>query len=62
MHTSTNDAPWYVIPADDKLYAHLLMSNIILETLQRMNPRFPPVSKKEKALMKRAQVQLQKEF
>lgn len=62
MHTSTKDAPWYVIPADDKLYAHLLMSNIILETLQRMNPRFPPVSKKEKALMKRAQVQLQKEF
>lgn len=62
MHTSTKDAPWYVIPADDKLYAHLLISKIILETLRTMNPQFPPVSKKEKNYMKRAQEQLQKEF
>lgn len=59
--TSSDTAPWYVIPADDKLFAHLLISRIILETLRRMNPEFPPVSKKEKDYMKRAQEQLQKE-
>ncbi len=59
--TSSDTAPWYVIPADDKLYAHLLISRIILETLRTMKPTFPPVSKKEKDYMKHAQEQLQKE-
>src|SRR6185437_10241925 len=30
-NTSTKIAPWYIVPADDKLYAHLLISKIILE-------------------------------
>jgi PPK2 family polyphosphate:nucleotide phosphotransferase len=60
-HTSTKIAPWYIIPADDKLYAHQQIGSIILETLKKMNPSFPPVDKKEEALMKEAKIKLGKE-
>lgn len=59
-HTSTKIAHWYVIPADDKPYAHLLISRIILEKLKQMNPAFPPTDKKEKALMQQAKEKLEK--
>lgn len=60
-HTSTKIAPWYVIPADDKLSAHILMSRIIVEKLKEMNPRFPAIDKKEQEFMKRAREKLAKE-
>ena len=60
-HTSTKIAPWFVIPADDKQYAHQLIGKIILEKLKSMKPAFPPIDKKEKALMKEAKAQLMKE-
>jgi PPK2 family polyphosphate:nucleotide phosphotransferase len=60
-HTSTPDAPWYVIPADNKWYTHLLIGNIILEKLKKMSPEFPSISDKENALMETAKVQLEKE-
>ena len=41
INTSTKIAPWYIIPADDKLNAHLLIGKIILEKLKVMNPCFP---------------------
>jgi PPK2 family polyphosphate:nucleotide phosphotransferase len=40
--TSTEQAPWYVIPADRKWYRDLAVSSILIETLERMNPQFPP--------------------
>ena len=61
MNTSTKIAPWHIIPADDKLYAHLLIGKIILEKLKRMNPSFPAVDKKEEALMQKAKEILKKE-
>ncbi|GGJ64012.1 polyphosphate kinase 2 family protein [Deinococcus aquiradiocola] len=39
--TSTRDAPWYVIPADHKWFRNDLVSQILLETLQDMDPQFP---------------------
>ncbi len=60
-HTSTKIAPWFVIPADDKQYAHNLIGKIILEKLKSMKPAFPPTDKKEKALMMEAKAQLIKE-
>jgi len=60
-HTSKKIAPWYVIPADDKPYAHLLISKIILEKLKAMNPSFPVMDKKEKELMKQAKEKLNTE-
>jgi PPK2 family polyphosphate:nucleotide phosphotransferase len=60
-HTSTKIAPWFVIPADDKSYAHHLIGKIILEKLKSMKPTFPPISKEEKALMMEAKAKLIKE-
>ncbi|GGR71906.1 polyphosphate kinase [Deinococcus seoulensis] len=41
LTTSTESAPWYVIPADRKWFRNLLISQIILDTLQGMHPQFP---------------------
>lgn len=42
--TASKRSPWYVVPADHKWYARLIVSRIILETLREMNPQFPTVS------------------
>ena len=39
--TSTQDCPWYVIPADDKLLMRKLVAEIIIQELQKLNPQFP---------------------
>lgn len=40
--TATQHAPWYVVPADRKWYRNLVVSSILIETLERMDPRYPP--------------------
>lgn len=40
---STEWAPWYVIPADQKWYRNLAISEIIVKTLEDMNPQFPTI-------------------
>jgi PPK2 family polyphosphate:nucleotide phosphotransferase len=42
--TSTADAPWYVVPADDKENARLIVSQIILDTLQELKMSYPKTS------------------
>jgi PPK2 family polyphosphate:nucleotide phosphotransferase len=39
---STEYAPWYVIPADQNWYRNFAIATILRETLERMNPQFPP--------------------
>ena len=39
--TSTRYAPWYVVPADDKPNARLIVSQIVLEALADIDPRYP---------------------
>lgn len=41
LGTSTEAAPWYVIPADHKWFRNLLISQILLTTLENMNPHYP---------------------
>jgi PPK2 family polyphosphate:nucleotide phosphotransferase len=40
-HTSTEHAPWYVIPADRKWFRNWAVSRIVLEALEAMDPRYP---------------------
>jgi polyphosphate kinase 2 (PPK2 family) len=42
--TSTKHAPWYIVPADDKENARLIVSQIIVDTLERLDIRYPPTS------------------
>jgi polyphosphate kinase 2 (PPK2 family) len=46
--TSTTNAPWYVIPADDKENAHLIISQIILDTLKGFKMTYPHSDSKRK--------------
>ena len=39
--TSTDRAPWYVVPADDKQNARLIVSQIVLDTMKSLKMRFP---------------------
>ncbi len=43
--TSTVDVPWYVVPADNKKNARLIISQIILDTLNQLNMQYPDVDK-----------------
>lgn len=40
--TSTDVAPWYVIPADRKWYRNWAISRILIETIEDMDPQYPP--------------------
>ena len=42
--TSTREAPWYVVPADDKPNTRLIVSQIILDTLEGMPMDYPKLS------------------
>jgi len=42
--TSTRDAPWYVVPADDKENARLIVSQIVLDTFEGLKMTFPETS------------------
>lgn len=40
--TSTEWAPWYIIPADKKWYRNLVISEVIVETLEGLDLQYPP--------------------
>jgi PPK2 family polyphosphate:nucleotide phosphotransferase len=42
--TSTRDAPWYVVPANDKENARLIVSRIVLDTLEGLEMTYPKTS------------------
>ena len=46
--TSTRDAPWYVVPADDKENARLIVSRIVLDTLEALKMTYPKTSAKRR--------------
>ena len=39
--TSTDHAPWFVVPADDKENARLIISQIVLDTLEQLKMSYP---------------------
>jgi PPK2 family polyphosphate:nucleotide phosphotransferase len=42
--TSTQEAPWYIVPADDKLNARLIVSRVVLDTLAELRLSYPKSS------------------
>ncbi len=49
IHTSTTDAPWFVIPADDKWYARAAIADIIAAKLESLGLSYPQVPVAEQA-------------
>lgn len=46
--TSTEDAPWHIIPADKKWFTRIAIGKIIVEALKELNPQYPVLPEKEK--------------
>jgi len=44
--TSTHEAPWWIVPADDKENARLVVSQIVLDAFEALDPRHPKTSPK----------------
>ena len=56
--TSTEHAPWYVIPADRKWFMRIAAGAVILQALLDIDPKFPVVSDEAKADMAAAKAEL----
>ena len=48
QHTSTDSAPWYILPADHGDYGRLLISEILLRKLEELDPKYPELSDEER--------------
>jgi len=59
--TSLKDAPWYVIPADDKWYARLAVANVILDTLKDLDMHYPKVTEAQRKDLLKAKEALENE-
>ena len=57
-HTSTQHAPWYAIPADNKPYMRWQVAKIVRRTLAAMDPAYPTVSDADKADFEAHKLQL----
>ncbi len=58
--TSTKDAPWYVVPADDKKNARLIVSQIILDTFENLEMSYPQVDEARRKELREFRKQLAK--
>lgn len=43
-NTSTDYAPWYILPADDDWYARYIISEVMINVLEDLDPQFPEIS------------------
>src|ERR1035437_1110515 len=59
--TSTKNAPWYVVPADDKENARLIVSEIILDTFKALKLRYPETDAKHRQELQLIRDQLMKQ-
>jgi len=56
--TSTEESPWYIVPADDKDDARLIVSQVILDTLEKLKLRYPKTDAKRHAELLKIREQL----
>lgn len=59
--TSKDHAPWYAVPADDKWFARVATIQIIIDTLEKMNPQYPKLSQADLESLQAAKRQLESE-
>jgi PPK2 family polyphosphate:nucleotide phosphotransferase len=52
--TSTEDSPWYVVPADNKWFTRLVISSVVVDTLESLNLAYPKVEDAKKKELEEA--------
>jgi len=58
--TATHHAPWYVVPADNKWFTHLVVAGAIIETLDSLGLAFPEVTAEQRKRLEAARKALEK--
>jgi PPK2 family polyphosphate:nucleotide phosphotransferase len=58
--TSTKESPWYVVPADDKKDAQLIVSQILVDTLGKLGMRYPDPDSETREQLKSIRKMLEK--
>lgn len=53
-NTSTKHAPWYIIPADNKWFSRIAISDTIIHTLKSLNLKIPELEAKEREKLEKA--------
>jgi Polyphosphate kinase 2 (PPK2) len=59
--TSTRNAPWYIVPADDKRNARLIVSQVMVETLAALEMTYPKLDSKRRFELQEIREQLANE-
>jgi PPK2 family polyphosphate:nucleotide phosphotransferase len=59
--TTTEEAPWYVVPADNKWATRAVVADVITTAIRSLDLRFPEVTEKQRKMLAEAKSQLQKE-
>jgi PPK2 family polyphosphate:nucleotide phosphotransferase len=57
--TATPHAPWYVVPADNKWFARLVVAGAVVKALDDLNLKFPEVTREQKEALRKAKEQLE---
>jgi PPK2 family polyphosphate:nucleotide phosphotransferase len=57
--TTSDEAPWHVIPADHKWFTRLAVADVIVETLEGLDLHFPEVSEAQRQELQRARALLE---
>jgi PPK2 family polyphosphate:nucleotide phosphotransferase len=60
-HTSTPEAPWYVVPADNKWFARLVVADAIVDTLESLDLSYPAVDEHKREELAQARAALEAE-
>lgn len=50
-NTSTRHSPWYILPADDEWHSRRIITEIMIKVLEKIDPKFPKISGKDKKLL-----------
>lgn len=59
--TSTENSPWYIIPADEKWFTRLAVSEVIVQTLESLDLHYPTITDEQKAELVEAKKLLESE-
>jgi len=61
QNTSTERAPWYVVPADHKWFTRVVVAEALVHALDKLNLSYPQVDKKKRRDLKKARAALMRE-
>lgn len=60
-HTSTQHAPWYIVPADNKWYSRTVVAQIVADTLDKLPIEYPELEKDHYKILEQAKTMLENE-